>query len=237
MNVSPPSSSVTVWLARVEPSPAADALAAAYAVLDPYERQRAAAVLKETTRTAFIFAHALTRWALSTRGSVAPADWRFGRESSGKPFVTGPAASGLSFNISHTDGLITCAVAGGEPVGVDVECVRRPVDVRLFERVLSAAERAELAGLADDAQRRRFYAIWTAKEAYAKATGRGVSEALRDMTVDTAEGQPTLIGVDAIWRVHRIDAGADHSVAVAVQAERKIDVHHIRCDAWPPIPA
>jgi 4'-phosphopantetheinyl transferase len=69
-------------------------------------------------------------------------------------------------------------------VGVDVERIDRRVDIdQLSRSVFSDAERAALMALVDDEKRKRFFQLWTLKEAYIKAVGRGLSLPLRSISV------------------------------------------------------
>lgn len=111
-------------------------------------------------------AYALLADALALHGT-APLP-RMTRTGQGKPFF--PDEPGLHFNLSHSGGLLLCAVAD-RPVGVDVEVVRprKPSLPRYcltdgeYEIYRSAGETWEA-----------FYHIWTQKEAWCKYLGVGL---------------------------------------------------------------
>src|SRR5262245_46753562 len=97
------------------------------AVLSDGERARRDRFVFERDRRDFAAAHTLLRHVLSKYGDAAPADWRFEIESGGKPVLVDDQAGSprLHFNLSHTNGLVACAVSRGCPVGIDVErCTR-----------------------------------------------------------------------------------------------------------------
>ena len=218
---------LAVWL--VPRSPAAPA-ARHHDVLDAAERERAARFRHDPSRDQFVIARATLRRLLSDQEpSVAPAAWRFAAGPRGKPFIDG-RASPIEFNCSHADGLIAIALSRVGPVGIDVESLARPIDVRDFARVLSDAERAELDALPDDARHRRFLSIWTAKEAHAKALGTGLDERLAEVTIRSADAEPT-IAPAARWRLHRIDAGAGHVATLATSAVDRPIVRWLGADA------
>ena len=87
----------------------------------------------------------------------------------------------MDFNISHTHGLVVCAVSGCR-VGVDAELIR-PVRESLCRRVL-AEERELLERTAlthgEGAAAELFTRLWTLKESYGKATGAGLGYPLRE---------------------------------------------------------
>jgi 4'-phosphopantetheinyl transferase len=70
-------------------------------------------------------------------------------------------------------------------------------------------------------QRASFYRLWTKKEAYVKAIGRGIAFGLENCAFDPAEhGQITALppgyGDCDAWRIMELDVGWDHYAALAV---------------------
>ncbi|QLQ31751.1 MAG: hypothetical protein HZT40_09270 [Candidatus Thiothrix singaporensis] len=139
---------VAVHLARPEPPEQAEA-----AVLDATERSRAAAFRFEPDRNLYVAAHVFLRHTLSRHAPIAPAEWRFSANAYGKPFITNPGHTSLQFNLSHTDGLIACAISQGQAVGVDVEqCKPMPDLDNLCRYALSAREAEDVLAIHDGAQ-------------------------------------------------------------------------------------
>ena len=131
-------------------------------------------------------AHALLRHSLSQHGDRAPDRWRFDKTSSGKPFLIDAGCFRAAFSLSHTHGMVACAVTtgadAGDGLGVDVECIDRDVDAaNIAARFFAPAESAALAPLDDDARRERFFDLWTLKEALVKGLGVGMAMSLRSL--------------------------------------------------------
>ena len=149
-------------------------------LLSSDERARCARFAFARDRRDFAAAHALLRTRLSHYADIAPAAWTFDALPDGKPFIVSSSGEPtLSFNLSHTHGFVACAIAGGGEVGIDVESVDRALDGRtIAARYFSKAESDWLD--ACDARERaiRFIELWTLKEAYIKAIGRGLSHPL-----------------------------------------------------------
>lgn len=98
------------------------------------------------------------------------------RGEHGKPYIKG--YEDIFFNISHCDRAI--AVAFGEcQLGIDVECIDRPATQSLAKRICSRDEYECLINSNDFIT--DFYKIWTLKESYIKAIGRGLSFSLKDV--------------------------------------------------------
>lgn len=149
-------------------------------VLSADERARRDRFVFERDRRDFSEAHALLRRALSRYADIPPTDWTFGATAEGKPFLA-PGCGDLSFNLSHTHGLVACAITRGADVGIDVELLDRAVDERgIARRFFTAAEAAAIDACAAGERQARFIEFWTLKEAYIKAIGRGLGYGLEE---------------------------------------------------------
>ena len=134
--------------------------------LSPQRRQRAAAMRDEADRLRTVAGETLARQMLSERLGCEPGSVPLRWDDSGKPSAPG---TGLYLSISHSGAYAVCAV-DDEPVGVDVETIRG-VEEKFMRRVCSEAELSYV--LDSCAPERRFWELWTAKEAVFKLTGRG----------------------------------------------------------------
>jgi 4'-phosphopantetheinyl transferase len=99
---------------------------------------------------------------------------------------------------------------------------RRPGCVALADRYFAPAEAADIAGLPRVQQRDRFLRYWTLKEAYIKATGRGLSQALDAFAFELLpEHAPQIHFADgsssAGWRFAEVACSSKHLVSVAVE--------------------
>lgn len=145
------------------------------ALLDEGERRRARALRRPADRRRHVAARALVRTVLSRYRSSAPQDWRFSADAHGRPELSPEHQwPELQFNIAHTAAVVVLAVTAGAAVGVDVETSRRRADTVALERYFAPTERAALEALPAAARRRRFFELWTLKEAYLKARGLGL---------------------------------------------------------------
>ena len=84
----------------------------------------------------------------------------------------------LHYNISHADGIAAAMVSEYE-CGIDCERVReyRP---SVFKRCFSEAERRAVESAPENERDLLFFKLWTLKEAYVKAIGKGLSVPLRN---------------------------------------------------------
>ena len=166
-------------------------ITAAEAALSADERNRRDRFRFECDKRDYTIAHGLLRRSLSKFNVVPPAQWVFEPDNRGKPQVsqaswqTSEHRDGrlLSFSLSHTRGVVAFAIASGVSVGVDVERINPNIVVtELADWCLSRSETLALGRLRGRARMVRFFEIWTLKEAFVKATGLGLSEALQDIS-------------------------------------------------------
>jgi len=175
---------VNVWFTRTDELSAAR-VAAARGVLSEDERARADRFRGAADRRDFTIAHSLLRHCLSKSGPLEPAAWRFETTRSGKPRLAGGASR--EFNLSHTRGLVACAIADPE-IGIDLE-VRDTRSSRYasVERSCAPAEREWLARSEGDEKALRFLELWTLKEALLKAMGGGLDRPFGSLAFDLGQ--------------------------------------------------
>lgn len=108
----------------------------------------------------------------------------------GKPHIGN--LKDIHYNISHSGHYVVCAVAPTE-IGIDVERVRK-VNLRIAERFFSAPEIQDLMACDENDRMRYFITLWTIKESYLKAIGRGLTQHLNSFTIIRSGGSYLLTG-------------------------------------------
>ena len=169
-----------VWLLRVDSLTEGD-VAPLLPLLDAGETARMARFVHARNRIEYAAAHALSRLALGRALSVPPASLGFIEGSNGKPSAQSAGQPApVSFNLSHTNGMVGVAVLAhpGVPVGFDLERFERRIDLGVADRYFRPEEVNWLMSLAADERPRGFLRLWTLKEALIKATGEGLSREL-----------------------------------------------------------
>jgi 4'-phosphopantetheinyl transferase len=165
---------------------------------------------------------------LSRYAHVPPAQWTFIENVHGRPEILDRprGVPDLRFNISHTEGLIACAVTIGREVGVDVEHIGRRLTHDVAGRFFAPSEVTELTRLPDEEQQRVFFDYWTLKEAYIKARGFGLALPLADFAFTLAPPSPPRIafepGLDddpATWQFAQDWPTPQHRLAIAVRRD------------------
>lgn len=177
-------------------------------------------------RESYLIAHALTRSVLGAALGLAPSALRFELGPHGRPeLAPGQSDLGLRFNLSHARGMVACAIALERDVGVDVEQVDRRVEIaQLARQVFSDSERAALFALGTDAQRERFFRLWTLKEGYIKAVGKGLAIPLRCVSLQLDDPgairvmfSPPVEDDAAAWQFRTYWPTPGHMISVAAR--------------------
>ena len=142
-----------------------------------------------------------------------------------------PGLPPLRFNLSHTTGLVACAVALSDDVGIDIEWNRRPAPIAVARRFFTDAEAAAILSLPSSERDERFFLYWTLKEAYVKAKGVGLllpfdsfcfhvdPENLNHIVLESSEDDPRM------WRLVSWVLG-EHRCSLAVRRPETPDIVH-----------
>ena len=153
--------------------------------LGPDDARRATEFGAAGARAAFAVGRRMRDDVLSRTLGVEAGALRFAIGTRGKPSLAEPADVDLAFNLSHSHGVVALAVARTRDLGLDVEAVRPlPAAARLAQRFLAPAERDAVMRRRDADRTRAFLTVWTRKEAWLKATGRGLSVHLSAVEVE-----------------------------------------------------
>lgn len=122
----------------------------------------------------------LLEYALFHSFGLTLEDVHLAKDSFGKPYFEN--RPDIHFNLSHSKNQLLCGI-DIHPIGVDLEKIR-PVTQSLPARFFRREEAAQLEMLPESQRQTTFFEMWTAKESYMKATGRGFSLPLNQIIPD-----------------------------------------------------
>lgn len=199
--------------------------------LSDSERQRADRYRFEGHREAFELRRGFARRLLRAYCGPVPESLELDEccvhcgGAHGKPRLAAGVANWLQFSWSHSDDRVAYAFAHSTEIGIDIERIDIRHDWRGPARqALAPSELERVEKLPASRRAGAFYALWTRKEAVAKATALGLALPLRDIVLSTPDGDvPQVIataggaGSPADWTVRDLDAGGEFAAAVAVR--------------------
>lgn len=167
-----PECAPTIWLCR-EPE---SAELPCPAWLTAYE-MATVAKFRGPRRREYLSSRWLLRQAIANSAHCPPAECA---PVAGRP-VASASPAGWHLSLSHSQGLSACAVSARAGIGLDIEPLNRhPQWQKVVRRWFTPAEQSWL--LANNCQQ-DFLRVWTLKEAWLKATGRGIAGNLQSLEV------------------------------------------------------
>lgn len=222
---------IHVWLLQPDTASSPSLLAACRELLSDDELARYRRFRFEHHARDYLLAHALARSSLSRYAGTTPGNWCFTSGEHGRPEIAGSNPQQLRFNITHTDGLVGCAITSASDCGLDAEkLVPRRMMPAVARRMFSAQDCRRLEALDESSQTDFFLSRWTLREAYVKARGIGISFPTRKLLFPHHRGGRFEIGfADDIddhadnWQVELFYPTEQHVAALAVERRQKRD--------------
>jgi 4'-phosphopantetheinyl transferase len=235
-------SQIHLWQYPIGDPPDPQHLAHARTLLSDAEKKRCAAFHMEKHGAEYALSHAMLRLVLSEYAPVKPHDWQFLTGQWGKPEIAAPALdTPLWFNLSHTDGFAVCVAGRVRHLGVDVEnMTRKASHQELAEHFFAPAEYEYIQNLPPSLQREAFFRIWTLKEAYIKAEGKGLSIPLDSFSSLFPVGNSAQVTLAAnaesdpdAWSFFEFQPSPDYRISVGARNPGHAAFHIEPLDAAP----
>ncbi|KAK9196723.1 hypothetical protein WN943_004854 [Citrus x changshan-huyou] len=243
-------------------------------LLSPREKENLDHMQGDQFKKSALLARVLVRTTIAryqTNCQVNPRSLKFKKTIYGKPEVDWENGDKwcpppLHFNISHTSSLVACGVTVNVPIGIDVEEKQRRLKNKILafaKRYFSPDEVKLLTAISDpEIQRQELIKLWTLKEAYVKAVGRGFSAApfntftIRARVVkmggfhhfDTQHSEASEIVVESSddpenltsnWQFALLDLAGSHYAAICMEKENSAGGEAsvpMRLTVWKTIP-
>ncbi len=223
---------VVVWLAWV--SQAGPFLKEGEIYLNRQDHERAARFRFAEDRARFVLGRGLLGQCLGRYLDYPTEPLELAYTAEGRPFL--PRDSTTQFSISHGRDLVGVALSRGTLVGIDLEYVAADFNFdEMAERIFSAADLKSFQALPAQEKLPAFFSAWTAKEAYLKAKGVGISEGLREVSVTRLPKDSVCTVTDARdpedekkWRLRALPVPADYRGTIAWNdPSKQIDFHFL----------
>jgi len=127
-----------------------------------------------------LFAELIVRKTICEKFNILNSEVEFWANEFGKPFLAG--TDDFNFNVSHSSEWIICAV-GIRPLGIDIEKIKEIEIEDMVKYFFSNQELETLNKISDCDKIKYFYELWTLKESYVKAIGKGLYIPLNSLTL------------------------------------------------------
>ncbi len=202
--------------------------------LDKSEKEAISKLKFEWLRNRAVISKGLLRALIAGYLGKHPSELKFSFNDFGKPFLA-DTQEDLQFNLSHSDDVIVFAFTSGYSIGVDIERIKNIED---------------MAGVADICFTKyennwmhktvslpeTFYKIWTIKEAFIKAIGKGFSFSPKD--IELKKESEDLIQIKKInkpefagnFQVKTIKLLPDYVLSLVYEGKKDIEIYNWKGD-------
>lgn len=194
-----PESSLPINVWQVSLDQPSERLTQYTALLSPDEATRAARFRFTQHRDRYIAARGQLRLLLAEALQQPPKAITVAYSEHRKPYIPD---SSIAFNIAHAGDLTVCAITTDHAVGIDLEDIRREVEIMSVARAFFAPDEiAWLSAASPPEQRRLFFHLWTRKEAYLKARGIGLKRDGLNTLIPTENAVSFVADDESRWSV------------------------------------
>lgn len=185
-------------------------------------------------RRRYIVARGQLRYLLGHYLGLISREICFKYSEKGKPSLDLPDLSlKIEFNLSHSEEIALFGFRKKGLIGVDVEKPRQITDVKaIAQRFFCQEEGALIEALEGKEQINAFFQLWTAKEAYLKAMGGGISAGLDKVQIKWQQGEimgllinDPLLSLNRSWQCISFDLKKEYIGAVVTEGKKE----RIRC--------
>lgn len=123
----------------------------------------------------------------------------------------------ISFNISHTDNYVICALSVKGMIGIDIEKIKA-IKLDDFRQCFSEREWRDI--MQEDDSYKAFYKYWTKKEAFVKAVGKGLHISLEK--IDVVDNK--IIWDNKMWFLNEIKIDNEYVIHLASDFESPVTI-------------
>ncbi|KUI98767.1 4'-phosphopantetheinyl transferase family protein [Vibrio sp. MEBiC08052] len=155
----------------------------------------------------------------------------------GKPAIAGTPS--LWFNISHSNGVGVLLLSKSGDVGVDIEFKKKDSQIlKIARRFFHREEMVQLESLPSKDVYRQARQLWTLKESYIKAIGKGLAQPLNSFWFDLNESLVNMyLGEnkqpETGWLFYMYEYQQLFDLSLCVPKEGKVKVFHVNNEKSP----
>ena len=188
-----------------------DVLNEHYSIMDETRKKEADALPSALKRKQKIAADMLCRQMISEKCGIPENEIIFSKNGFGKPFAVN---ADIRFSISHCESFVVCAVSDNE-IGIDIERIR---DIR-FRAAEKFCTENEINYIGNNLK--RFFEIWTLKEAFFKCKGTGLGADIK--AVSFAINSEKIFCTESGYELSCSEFGGEYIYSVCIS--NKEDIH------------
>jgi 4'-phosphopantetheinyl transferase len=190
------------------------------------ELERANKLKFTRDREQFILRRYHLRLILSKYCDCQPHEIMFSYNSYKKPFICLPEFKEIKFNMSFTYDLMLVGLCKHDDIGIDIEKVHEIRDLENIAAENFSPQELKYFNSKFD-KTNTFFKIWTRKEAFIKAKGKGLYQPLKSFCVDIGpSGSHEYLVIfnhpldSKLWRTVGLDTFDGYIASMAIKSDR-----------------
>lgn len=152
----------------------------------------------------------LIRSLINKRYGLKSKDINFLENEFGKPYFKN--AKDFHFNISHSGQWVVCII-DCSPVGIDIEEIS-DIDLYISTCFFSGKEHRDLLELEKKYRLDYFFDLWSLKESYIKAEGKGLSIQLDSFSIKKKGNIINIIGIEKKYHFKQYHVDPNYKLSV-----------------------
>jgi 4'-phosphopantetheinyl transferase len=195
-----------------------------FSLLSDAEKIKAEKIKLPQVKNRWIVSRGVLRLLLSNYCSCSTKEIEFNFNEFGKPLLSNNPE--ISFNLSHSENLALYIFTHNRKVGIDLEKIGELTDIDGLSRLCFSDHEKKWFNKFSPAEKKElFYKIWTCKEAYIKAIGKGFSFSPVNITLDMSSDKEIyfkeIIGDDDFrkWNIVKINAHPDFISTALIEGD------------------
>lgn len=181
-------SHVQIWTCKIPDKISSKEEQELLQILGSSEQARYKTLHHEERQIQYLYSHSHLRQQLADHLHLDPKDVPLVFPSNSPPILETNDREVIYLSLSHTHGMVACAMAHA-PIGIDIENWKargsqlesRGALLKIAERFFSEKETTDLQSLNGDARSKRFFELWTLKEAKLKSQSADGTYEHRDL--------------------------------------------------------
>jgi phosphopantetheine--protein transferase-like protein len=116
-----------------------------------------------------------------------------------------------------------CGICKNNQIGVDIQ---EPYQITGVDKIIQSYfhldEIKYLESYPEQDRMSHFFSIWTMKEAYLKAVGKGFRGSIREIVLIPREKSINTLVENQLWNIHTINIAPGYSSAIAINGNIKL---------------
>ncbi|MFP4846280.1 4'-phosphopantetheinyl transferase family protein [Winogradskyella sp. PE311] len=181
--------------------------------LSSEEIERSKRYYSPRDKNRFIICRTLLKFIIANQTGLEVKAIKIKKGANKKPYLV--SLDSLNFNVSHSENFAIIAISD-RAIGVDVEYINRNFDFSdILAHTFSDDERQKIRN--SENSKEAFYSLWTRKEAFVKATGKGISDNFSQIpSIEGAHLTPSdILGNLKNLNVFSFDLDKDYKSSIA----------------------